>query len=135
MSEDVFELESQSADEAAHLARLAGLDKAAWPSVLAMFVDVAAAALATRRGDPELAEEDARIVIAALARYQGGRSVYFPRGQDLETALVHDAIYRASRRGNSLELARKYGYCDRTVQRIVARQTALRRKRIQPELF
>jgi Mor family transcriptional regulator len=133
--DEPFRLEAQSASEAADLARLAALDKASWPKLLADLVDIAAAALAPRRGDPEAAEEDARLVVAAWARYQGGRSVYLPRGHELETALVHDAIYRASKRGNGLLLARQHGYAERSVQRIVAQQTALRRKRMQPELF
>lgn len=131
---DDFTLEAQTV---ADLAATAAADKAThanWPGTLVQMMDVTCAALARGGLPEERAEALARIVVLAQAHYVGGRSFYLPRGKVLETALRDDAIYRASRRGNTLALAQQYGLSDRAVQMIVKRQTLLHRARMQPEL-
>lgn len=130
-----FQLEAPSEDELQELAQIAALDRALWPALLAALVDVAAVTLARVLRDEEAAEAAARQVVAAIARYHGGRSTYLPSGKDLELALVHDAIYRASKRGNALALARQHGYSQRRIEQITAAQTALRRAKMQGQLF
>ncbi|MCX7563758.1 hypothetical protein OS176_09475 [Xanthomonadaceae bacterium XH05] len=131
---DDFELEAQTAADLAALAAAEKSDGKGWPSTLAQLMDVTCAAL-VRGGEPEeKAEALARIAVIAQAHYIGGRSFYLPRGKALEIALRDDAIYRASRRGNTLALAQQYGLSDRAVQMIVRRQTLLHRARIQGRL-
>lgn len=131
---EAFELEAQTlediADEAASLARLRGN----WPKNLADMVDVAVAVLRRAGIDEERAEELARLVVIGQARLVGGRALYFPAGDALELALRDDEIYRASRRGNTDALARKYNLTPRSIERIVHNQTLLHRARIQPQL-
>lgn len=131
---EAFELEAQSSAEAAEA--LAG-DRSAsanWPRTLVEMIDVLSATLIRRGDDPEHAEDLARHLVAALAVHNGGRPVYLPRGSSLETAIKHDAIFRASKRGNTDALARKYNLSRRAIEQIVAKQTALHRARIQPML-
>lgn len=129
--QDDFELEAQTA---AALAAASAADKAShanWPATLAQMMDVTCAALERGGVNAERAEALARIAVIAQAHYIGGRSLYLPRGKALETALRDDAIWRASRRGNTLELAQQYGLSDRAIQMIVRRQTLLHRARVQ----
>lgn len=133
--QDDFELEAQTAADLAADAAASKTAGANWPATLAQMMDVTCAALERGGLDEEQAEALARIAVIAQAHYIGGRSVYFPRGKTLELALRDDAIYRASRRGNTLALAQQYGLSDRAVQMIVKRQTLLHRARMQACLF
>lgn len=133
--QDDFELEAQTAADLAADAAASKTADANWPATLAQMMDVTCVALERGGLDEEQAEALARIAVIAQAHYIGGRSVYFPRGKTLELALRDDAIYRASRRGNTLALAKKYGLSDRAIQMIVRRQTLLHRARVQRELL
>lgn len=123
--DDISKLGDSMADEIAAVASVPARD---WPATLAELVDVLTAVLVRRGMKEEPAEEQARHLVAAIAKHHGGRPVYLPTGARLERALMHAAIYRASRRGNSAELARKYGITMRAVQRIVREQTIMRRR-------
>lgn len=129
-----FELEAQTAADLAALAASDTSSRANWPATLAQMMDVTCAALQRGGLGDEQAETLARTVVIAQANYIGGRGIYLPRGQSLALALRDDAIFRASRRGNTLALAKKYGISDRAVQMIVRRQTLRRRARMQAEL-
>lgn len=131
---DDFELEAQTAADLAADAAASKAVDANWPATLAQMMDVTCAALERGGVGEEQAEALARIAVIAQAQYIGGRSVYFPRGKTLELALRDDAIYRASRRGNTLALAQRYGLSDRAIQMIVRRQTLLHRARLQRSL-
>lgn len=131
---EVLELEAQSIEDIAAATALSRADLARWPEMLVRLVRVIGGTLRAGGIDAERAEELARRVVAAMATDAGGKVLYLPRGDALKTALIHDAIYRASRRGNGEALAAQYGYTLRHVERIVARQTALHRARIQPPL-
>lgn len=130
-----FELEAQTAADTA--VQLAGekFATANWPKTLVALMDVTVATLARLGLPAQQAEEVARAVTIAQAKYVGGRPMYLPAGRTLEAALLHDAIYRAHRRGNTEAIAREHGLTTRAVQMIVRQQTLLHRKRLQPTLF
>lgn len=130
-----FELEAQTVAELADAIASDKLCTAAWPRTLVELVDVLAATLVRRGMKEEPAEDQARHLVAAIALHHGGRPVYLPKGKTLETALLHDAIFRAHRRGNTDALARRHGLTTRAIQRIVRDQTLLHRSRVQPSLF
>ena len=109
---------------------------ALWPRQLADLVDVLAAHF-RRRGRPlDEALREAREVALALGLYMGGHRLYLPGGDILKTALMHACIYRERASGASCEaLATAYGLSVRHIERIVARQSALRHRRRQRPLF
>jgi Mor family transcriptional regulator len=129
-----FALEAQTAAEMAESLALDRSATANWPKTLVELVDVLSATMIRRGEAVDEAEERARHMVVAIAMHNGGRPVYLPRGKALETALTHDEIYRASRRGNTDLLARKYNLTRRAIEQIVAKQTRLHRLRIQPAL-
>ena len=135
MTDEPFELESQTVADLVDAIAADKASTAAWPRTLVELVDVLTATLVRRGMKEESAEDQARHLVAAIALHHGGRPVYLPKGKTLETALLHDAIYRAHRRGNTDALARKHDLTTRAVQRIVRDQMLLRRSRIQPSLF
>lgn len=132
--QDDFSLEAQSAADLAAAAAADTASHANWPHTLAQMMDVTCAAMVRTGLDEETAEKLARVAVVAQANYIGGRSLYLPRGRALERALRDDAIWRASRRGNTVALALKYDLSDRAIQMIVRRQTLLHRSRMQREL-
>lgn len=134
MPPDDFDLEMQTSADLAMAAEADRVSDALWPATLAQMVEVTCAALERSGMDEKGAESLSRVVVLAQAHYIGGRSLYLPRGKVLEAALRDLEIYRASRRGNTEALARKYGLTDRAVQKIVRKQTLLRRDRLQPRL-
>ena len=135
MDNEPFELEAQTVSDLVDAVAADRAAAAAWPKTLVALVDVLAATLVRRGMAEEPAEEQARAMVAAIALYHGGRPVYLPRGTALENALLHDAIYRAHKRGNTDALARRHNLTTRTIQRIVRDQLLLHRARIQPSLF
>lgn len=132
---EAFALEAQTAADFALDALQAKSAHAVWPRTLVLLIDVLAATLQRMGHNPEQAEIWARALVLAQAHYIGGRAMYLPVGRKLETALLHDAIYRAHRRGNTDELARQHGLTTRAIQKIVRQQTLLHRARVQAELF
>lgn len=135
MIDEPFELESQTAADLVDAIATDRASTANWPRTLVELVDVLSVTLVRRGLSEESAEDQARHMVAAIALHHGGRPVYLPKGKTLETALMHDAIFRAHRRGNTDALARVHKLTTRAVQRIVRDQTLLHRARIQPSLF
>lgn len=134
-SAEPFELVAQSAAELAEQLAADRLDGFEWPRTLADLMDVMVATLRQLGVDDDGAERIARALAIAQAKYIGGVPMYLPSGSTLETALLHDAIYRAHRRGNTVELARRHDLTTRSIQMIVRKQMLLRRRRSQRELF
>lgn len=133
--EESFELEAQTIAELADALASEKRGSAAWPRTLVELMEVLTATLIRRGIKEEPAEDLARHLVAAIALHHGGRPVYLPKGAALETALMHDAIYRAHRRGNTEALARRHGLTTRAIQRIVRDQMLLHRRKMQPSLF
>lgn len=107
-----------------------------WPKLLADMLDVARTALARRGLSEEAADEQARTVMLALAKYFGGGSFYLPKGDEIHRALRDDRIWRDFGRLPVEEIARRHGNISLVrAYQIIAEQRALRRKRDQPELF
>lgn len=112
------------------IAKLTAIPDASWPARLIEFVEVITAALKRLRVAPEVAQLQARHVVAELANYCGGRPIYLPRGARLKAALLHRSIYLEATAGKDTdELARRHGITMRAVQRIVAEQAELHRAR------
>lgn len=101
--------------------------KSAWPKSLATMVDIAADALA-RSGEPEARAVDLSItVLAALARYHGGRMFYLPTGDTLDIALRNNRLWREykGRPEDVDRFMRETGLTQQAVYRILADQRAL----------
>ena len=111
-------------------------DQRAWPKTLTEFIDVGLSVLKRRHGlNDELALKYAREIIVALAHHMGGRQVYFPRDERLMNAIRDNYIYRSFKGDNHQELADANGLTRAQIYNIIARQTQLHRRRIQPGLF
>lgn len=109
-----------------------------WPQTLAESVDVLFADNLRRGMADDAAIADAQRAVLVLANHIGGRSVYWPRGDALRTALRDREIFlRANRCGgkNKDQLAAEYGLVVRTIERIIAEQYRLGIKRRQGQLF
>ena len=106
-----------------------------WPRVLAQLADVVELQL---RGvipdDVERLTAATRIVVG-IAQYQGGRSVYLPRGDALRTALRDREIYHLSTKNWSIpRLMERYGLTERRLYAVIQEQTRLEIDRLQPSL-
>lgn len=106
-----------------------------WPKMLVDMLDVARAALSDAGANDARAREIAIIVMRALARYHGGHSFYLPKGEALEEALTHYRIWQEFGTLSVRELSLKYDMSEVHIYRIYARQRALARARVQPDLF
>lgn len=115
-----------------------GVPAEAWPQTLADIADIIEAALRKGGFVPEdKRNAAAQYVTAALAEYLGARQIYLPRGDSLRTALEHLAIWHEwdGQSGTKDRLARRYRMSPRAIERIIARQAALHRRRFQGRLF
>lgn len=70
-----------------------------------------------------------------LAQNQGGRHCYLPTGKRLRDFLRDREIYKQFDGFNHAELAKRYQLIDGTIYRIIARMTALERRKRQSNLF
>lgn len=106
-----------------------------WEGTLADMLACSQAALERAGQAPEQTHKLAQIVVLALADYMGGRALYLPRGHALKTALRDQQIWREFRGNNVRLLARRYKLCEQAVYRIIQRQRAIQRARVQHALF
>ncbi len=106
-----------------------------WASTLAGMVDTFAAFYGRRGRNREDAVQEAQELVAVLAQDFGGRPVYLPRGDRLKQALVAREIYLLHNGRNVEQLADRFGYTVRHVQRVYAEQRALQIRKRQGRLF
>jgi Mor family transcriptional regulator len=106
-----------------------------WPQTLADMVDVLMA-IAKRQGkDEQTAFRECRQSVVALSHYLGGRPIYLPKGDAINRALRDEEIFREANRNNIDLIAERHGFSRRAIEKIVARQTALHRRKLQGRLF
>ncbi len=106
-----------------------------WPQGLADMLTVIEAAL-VRDGQPtETARQQAFLAVRALASYAGGRSLYVPKGEQLDIALRDRQIWEQHNGHNVDALARRYHLTEVQIYSILARQRKLARRRVQPDLL
>ncbi len=111
-------------------------DGVEWPRTLALYVDTIAATLRRERIPSERASHLAECSTLELARVQGGRSSYLPTGERLRVAARNRRIYLEWRGNNYAELMAKYRIgTERRLQQIIAEQSAIQLRLIQPSLF
>lgn len=106
-----------------------------WPRVLAQLADVVE--LQLRGAIPDDVERltAATRIVVGIAQYQGGRSVYLPRGDALKTALRDREIYHLSTKGWPIpRLMQRYGLTERRLYAVIQEQTRLEIDRLQPSL-
>jgi len=106
-----------------------------WPRTLAALVDVLIALYRSRGRAEDDAIAEARAVVLTLAQWQGGRPIYFPRGDRLLIALRNREIFHRHRGKNGEALAMEHGLTLRQIQVIVAEQYALQVRKRQGTLF
>jgi len=108
-----------------------------WENSLSAFIDIWAACLQrTEAMAPEDAGRIARALAAETAHYQGGRTFYFPKDDRLRRALRDNQIWEDHIHGRKTheQLAAEHKMTVTSVYMILARQTQMRRKKLQPEL-
>lgn len=107
-----------------------------WPQMLVDVLEITRAALVEAGATPEQARRAAIVMVRAVATYNGGRSVYLPRGQSLDDAIRDYGMYHAWSKGAAIsDLMREHTITEQCVYRIIARQRDLHRKKVQPGLF
>lgn len=107
-----------------------------WAPQLANAVKVLEAMHLRQGREADEALELACDAVLALAQYQGGRVIYWPRGDRLKIALRDARIHSRWQRGVSIEqLAGYYGLTDIHVYRIVSQQRELHLRKTQGRLF
>ena len=141
MSEEQTEMDLGAVDVDAVLIGQSSVDLDAesltdkWPKTLAEAVDVLYAENVRRGMDDSTAISEAQRAVLVLANHQGGRPIYWPRGDALRIALRDRAIYLRWNGRNKEQLAREYGLIVRTVEKIYAEQYRLGIRRRQGQLF
>lgn len=108
-----------------------------WESAITEFIDLWAAELQrVEMMSTEDAGRIARQLAAATAHYRGGRSFYLPKDDRLKRALRDNQIWEDSchNRKTHAQLAAQHNLTVTNIYMILASQTKLRRKRLQPEL-
>lgn len=105
-----------------------------WAGTLAGLVDMLAADFQRRGRAEEDAVNEAQRVVALIAQDFGGRPVYLPRGDRLKQALVARQIYHLHNGRNTDDLAQRFGYTVRHIQRIYAEQRAIEIRKRQAQL-
>ena len=111
-------------------------DPRAWPKTLTEFIDVTMSILTHRfKLDESQARRQAQEIIVALSNHIGGRQIYFPRSDKLETAIRDNFIYREFNGVNHQDLADKNKLTKQQVYNIIAQQRKLHTNRLQPQLF
>lgn len=106
-----------------------------WPTRLAETVDVLVADWERSGLDRAEAIARAQRTVLVIAEHQGGRSLYWPRGDRLHQALRDRQIYLLHSGRNTHELADRFGVTVRTIERIYAEQRALQIRKRQGRLF
>ncbi|MGO4699825.1 Mor transcription activator family protein [Dyella sp. 2RAB6] len=106
-----------------------------WAATLASLVDHLADFYRRNGRNDEAAIGEAQKVVALLAHDFGGRPIYLPRGDRLQQALVARQIYLLHNGRNVEELAERFGYTVRHVQRVYAEQRSIETRKRQSQLF
>lgn len=106
-----------------------------WAATLASLVDHLADFYRRNGRDDEAAIVEAQKVVALLAHDFGGRPIYLPRGDRLQQALIARQIYHLHNGRNVEELAERFGYTVRHVQRVYAEQRSIEIRKRQSNLF
>jgi Mor family transcriptional regulator len=106
-----------------------------WPTTLAEMVDVLVARNRAKGMTEDAAIIEAQEVIIVIGQYCGARQIYLPRGDSLKEALIARQIYLLHRGNNTEELADRFGFSVRWVQRIYAEQRRIQIRRRQGQLF
>lgn len=133
---ELFELDTETAALLDHLGGRAPEEiRHRWPQTLADMMDVVGAALRHAGADAPTALRYAAAAMAALAEYHGARMWYLPRGDQLKTALRNEQLYAEWGRHSPRELAERYGLTLQQTYAILREQSALHRRRVQPDLF
>jgi Mor family transcriptional regulator len=133
---DLFD-DSLSAELLEHLPDIAPETKSKWPRDLVALLDMYKATL-KRMGYPEEeAEKITYAMLADLSTYCGGRYIYLPKADALETAIRDVKIYRDWSKDNVTPeaLAGKYKLSLQHVYRVVKEQRRYHLNRVQMGLF
>ncbi len=110
--------------------------EASWPQVLAEMMEV------LRASHRALGCEDARAIelaeagVMALGQHMGGRPYYLPKGDRLQSAARNRRIFLEWRGNNEDEIMQRFEIGSlRRLQQIIAEQSAIHLRRVQPDLF
>lgn len=106
-----------------------------WAATLAALVDHLTDFYRRNGRSDEAAVGEAQKVVALLAYDFGGRPIYLPRGDRLQQALIARQIYLLHNGRNVEELAERFGYTVRHVQRVYAEQRSIEIRKRQSNLF
>ncbi|KGE77664.1 Mor transcription activator family protein [Halomonas salina] len=106
-----------------------------WPQGLSDMVTVISAALCRAGDDEDTARERAFRAVRALAQYAGGRSLYVPKGDQLDRALRDREIWERFDGTNVSDLAGRFHLTEVQIYSILAEQRKLARARTQPDMF
>lgn len=110
---------------------IGNLPKGRWGVVLAEILDVLTAHFHRRGKSADEAFKESSALTIKLAKHFGGRPIYLPKGKRLEANLKNEEIFRLHNGSNGHELAERFGITLRQVQKIVATQRELNRKKRQ----
>ena len=110
-------------------------DTKKWTERLSHSIDVLEALYKRRGMDAEQALELATVSVREFAQYHGGKQFYLPIGKKLDIAIRDRKIYAEIGKKSAEQLAAEHKLTPNRVYQIVRHQTALIRKKIQPDLF
>ena len=102
-----------------------------WAGTLSEIIDVLSAHNKRTGMNESEALKAALKTTLVLSKHFGGIPFYLPRGKRIQDALRHEEIYRQHNGSNGRELAERFGLTLRAIQKIVAAQAEINRKKRQ----
>ncbi|WP_157729765.1 Mor transcription activator family protein [Bacterioplanes sanyensis] len=116
---------------AEHINNLSEADKKQWARDYCAIADVYIRTLLTMGYDDTAADKLTQALLAELTSYCGGRHIYFPKRDRLDSSLRDDALFRDwSELGvKPCDLAEKYGISRTHVYRVINKKRAAKRAR------
>jgi len=109
-------------------------DRTRWPQRLTELFDIELAFSRRTMANGDAAEDAAARTIL-IADYLGGSVIYLPRGGALRQAVRDALIYTRFTGANHDALAREFGLTTAAVYKILQRETARRKSKMQGRLF
>lgn len=106
-----------------------------WPQGLSDMLTVIESAHRRAGDDDTTARSRAFRAVRALAQFAGGRSLYVPKGDQLDRALRDRQIWECHDGTNVTALAQQHDLTEVQIYSILAEQRKLAHARMQPDMF
>lgn len=111
-----------------HIHHLSAADKKKWARDYCAIAELCNGALQRMGYDQQAADKVCHVLLTELTQYCGGRHIYFPKRERMDSSLRDDALYRdwAEQGLKPMILAEKYGISRTHVYRLINKKRTAR---------